>query len=127
LGGQDLPLASHGSATVHHEEEQISYLPLSDLGVKVSGLHFEGHALPIAVLLGQGGGPDGRVESNIPAQGDSLPGLNVAPATLLCPSGTPLARHISLLPFPPRGNEMRIKALHHLVQEALVEVKPLPG
>src|SRR5712691_5661577 len=52
LRGQNLPLALHGAAAVHHEEEQIPHLPLSDLGVEVGNLHLEARALPITSVLG---------------------------------------------------------------------------
>jgi hypothetical protein len=77
--------------------------------------------------LGEGGSPDGRVEGDIPAEGAGVLGPDVAPAALLRPSGAPLAGHVSPLPFLPGGNEMRIHTLHHLVEESLLEVNPLPG
>jgi len=127
LGGQDLPLASHGAATVHHEEEQISHLPLADLAVKVRGLDLEGRALPIAVLLGEGGGPDGRVEGDIPAERAGVLGSNIAPTTLLRPSRAALARQISSLPFLTGSHQMRIEIPHHPVQEGLVEFELFLG
>jgi len=95
--------------------------------VNIRGLDLEAHALPIAILLEEGGGPDGRLESDIRAEEASVLSSYVAPATLLSPSGTPLARHISSSPFVPGGDEPRIEALHHPLQEDLVEVDPSPG
>jgi len=73
------------------------------------------------MLLGEGGRPDGRVEGDIPAEGPSLPGPNVAPTTLVRPSRAPLAGHISSLPFLSGGHEMRIIIPHQPLQEGLVE------
>jgi len=56
-----------------------------------------------------------------------MEGVDVAPAALGCASGTALSRHVSPLPFLPGGDEMRVKALHHLEEEGLVEFDLLFG